>query len=121
MKITDPAVIDVIMNGESYGELADGLFTVVGQQYLIEMHTQAHFAEVPGLELPECAFIIRTSDVLVNDDPFNDGLMNSSYTVELDVGLNDFFNQHIEHHIFDNQEEAMQFYFGFITQHNHLS
>lgn len=114
MKITDPALLAAILSANNCGILDDGLFTVVGQTHLIEMHTQRDFDQTLGLQFPKIAFVIRTSEV------FGDGIMNSACMPENET-LYDFFTDNVEDHVFDTHEEAMQFYFGYITKHNHLA
>lgn len=89
-------------------ELRDGLFSVVAQTRLIEMH---YILSADDQE----SWVVRTSELPADKD----GICNSSFT----AGENSFYEDfmvNVEIYEFKTREEAMQFYFGYITQHNHF-
>ncbi len=105
--IEDAAQIDAIER--DCHELRDGLFTVVAQQRLIEMHLC-----VVG-ENNDTYYIVTTSTVA--DD--NDGICNSSETAGK-KSLYDIFSENRERVAYTSHDDAIAVYCEYIYTHTHM-
>lgn len=89
-------------------ELQDGLFAVVAQTRLVEMHYVLHADD-------QESWVVRCASLPENKD----GICNSSFTAGA-KSLYEDFSANIEIYEFSTRDDAMSFYFGYIAKHNHF-
>lgn len=112
MKITDDALLAAIAT-HNYAELNDGLFAIVGQQFLIDVMQQVGRDEDADESIPDVVWVAHTGYTGEHDY-----IANASETGKHSIW--ERCNQMREVHVFTTWEETLQFFTEFVTRHNHL-